>query len=322
MSDGTDSKKSLQYGHEAMNTDFTIFIADAEPDYAASAAAAAFDVLDRIEGFLSRFVASSDVSKVNALAAGDSYQLGAEAWACLLVAAQMAAETGRAFDPSAGALIDFWQKFADRLPVAFDYEQSPEWQAAWAAHSTGEFALEPESRVLSCVTRGGVLDLGAIGKGFALDEMARVIEEDWELSHVLLSAGGSTVLALDAPDGKAGWKIGFGGETRLPIAVLTRRALSSSGTQSQPTHLVDPRTGALVTRSDLVRAVAPSGAMADALSTAFFVMSREEVEQYCGATPERLALLVRDGTDGVPESFDVLGQQADIDWVEQGEGAA
>ncbi|MDR2862694.1 MAG: FAD:protein FMN transferase [Puniceicoccales bacterium] len=313
MSD--EEKKSLRFGHEAMHTLFTLFIAN-EPetaDYASSAAQAAFDALDRIESFLSRFEPSSDISKVNALEKGASYSLGEEAWDCLMVAAQVAAETGRAFDPAAGALVDFWKSKAGFPPFA--WEETDEWKAAWEQHRIGEFALDPESRELLCVAPGSKLDLGAIGKGFALDEMAKVLECDWGISRALLSAGGSTVLALDAPPDKPGWKIGFGGETRLPLAVLVRRALSSSGTHNQPTHLVDPRTGRLVVRKDLVRSLAPTGAVADALSTAFFVMSREELDACCTAHPEYIALLTKG--DDVPDAFEIIGQHDALPWEQR-----
>ncbi|MDR3229550.1 MAG: FAD:protein FMN transferase [Puniceicoccales bacterium] len=300
-----------------MNTDFTIFFdsEDTDPEEAAGAAQEAFKRLEHIEDLLSRFKASSDISRVNALKPSETWELCPESFACLNTAAILAEETNRAFDPSAGALIDFWKARTVRPEGC---EQTPEWKAAWERHRAGEFALDPESRLVQCVSTGSLLDLGAIGKGFALDEMARRIEEDWELSRVLLSAGGSTVLALDAPLLKPGWKIGFGGETRLPYLYLTRRALSTSGTDNQPAHLVDPRTGLLVTRSDLVRAEAATAADADTLSTAFFVMSRAEAEEYCERRTDHCALFSQASAgDGVQDKFDVVGCSERLLWEDR-----
>ncbi|MDR0534957.1 MAG: FAD:protein FMN transferase [Puniceicoccales bacterium] len=309
--------KSLRFTREAMNADFTIFVdsQDTDPEVAEGAAQAAFALLENLEQTLSLFVHFSDVSKVNALKSGESYQLSSEGLDCLVTAAQVAADTERAFDPSAGALISFWK---NRGAVHSNRcEEEPEWQAAWEAHRHGEFALDPDSRMIQCVVAGSKLDLGGIGKGHALDRMAALIEGDWGLSRLFLSAGGSTVLALDPPLGREGWKLGFGGETRLPRLLLTRQALSSSGNLFQPAHLVNPRDGHLVTRSDLVRAVAENAAKADALSTAFFIMDREEIEKYCSASPYHAALLAACGEDGVPERFDIPRNCNPLHWDAQ-----
>jgi thiamine biosynthesis lipoprotein len=316
MSENPPAAKSLRFASEAMHTDFTLFIdpADTDPEEAAEAARAAFAHLENLEQLLSRFVHSSDVNKVNALAPGETYLLNAESLECLSIAATVAATTERAFDPSAGALIDFWKNRGAHFTADGATDDDPEWNAAWEEHRRGEFALDPDSRLIQCVTTGSKLDLGGIGKGYALDEMARILENDWGIRRALLSAGGSTVLALDAPTGKPGWKIGFGGETQLPYLILERHALSTSGTENQPTHLVDPRTGRLVTKTDLIRAAAPSAALADALSTAFFIMPRAEAETYCSANPQHTALYPEKDEHGIPVHFDIPHATAPLLW--------
>lgn len=282
-------EKPFRYGHRAMRTDFAIFIAGQNAEYAASAASAAFRELEKVEEKLSRFIASSDIARANALRAGEATHLSGETWDCLATAARIAGETERAFDPACGVLIDFW-KHCSNIESGFEPSNDAAWQAAWEAHRRGAFSLDAETRSIVCAEPGCKLDLGAIGKGFALDVMARVLEEDWGVSNMLLSAGGSTVLALDAPPEREGWVVGFGAESQLPPVTLTRRALSSSGTGTQKTHLVDPRNGFAVSRADIVRSLAENAAVADALSTAFFVMSPGEVAAYCRAHPGREAL--------------------------------
>ena len=301
MSDPQAARRLHRFSREAMHTHFTLIIDEADAGYADSAAQEAFKLVERLEQKLSRYIPSSEIARVNQLAEGESYRLDEEAWACLAVAADIAGKSGRAFDPAAGRLIDFWKK--QPVPI-LDVEGNPDWEEAWAAHCQGQISLDPEGRTAVCVKHGSLLDLGAIGKGFALDQMARHLEEEWEVKRVLLSAGGSTVLALDAPEEKQGWKIGFGGDNDLPPVSLVRQALSSSGTEMHPTHLVDPRTGMVVSRQDLVRSVAAGAAEADALSTAFFVFSRQEAEVYCTENPSHVALLTNE--DGA--SFDILGE--------------
>ena len=301
-----------------MNADFTIFVdsCDNDPDEAREAANAAFATLDKLGHLLSRFSTTSDVAHVNTLQEGGSHMLSPEAFECLSLAAELAAETGRAFDPAAGTLTDFW-KSSPLMFLPGEFVETPEWRVAWEAHRLGEFSLDPQTHEIFCTSPGSKLDLGAIGKGFALDAMAHVLEDTHLISRALLSAGGSTVLALDAPLLKPGWKIGFGGETALPYLLISRAAISSSGVHNQPTHLVDPRTGHIVTRTSLIRAYAPRAVEADALSTAFFVMERDEIEDYCASHMEHLALLTTANDEGVPAAFDIIGNNSTLLWEER-----
>jgi thiamine biosynthesis lipoprotein len=82
-------------------------------------------------------------------------------------------------------------------------------------------------------------------------------------------------------------------------------ALSASGTTVKGAHLIDPRSGQPATRTTRVWASAASAALSDALSTAFFVMSDEEVAAFCAAHPEIGAALTAE--DGALKTFGALG---------------
>jgi len=239
------------FSHEAMATTFQVFIAGRPAEYARQAAAAAFLELDRLENELSRYLESSDIARANRLAAGASLILGDDALQCLLGAAQISALTNRAFDPA---------------------------YASTRAHGSDEplFALDPASHTLTALTDRLHLDLGAVGKGYALDRMAAILAE-WDIASACLQSGGSTALALAAPPDAAGWPIGVAGDT-WPFA---DRAVSGSGIAVQGAHLIDPRTGAPAHRTRRIWSFAAQAADADALSTAFFVMTDEAVVDFC-----------------------------------------
>jgi thiamine biosynthesis lipoprotein len=259
------------FRHEAMATHFEIVIAGHDESYARQAAAEAFRVLDRIEGELSLFVESSDIARANRLAQGASMAIGEDALQCLLIAAGVAESTGRAFDPAYGS------ERAPGLP-----EGAP------------VFTLDPGAHALTSRAARLHLDLGAIGKGYALDRMGEVLE-DWGAASACLNSGGSTALALEPPPAASGWAVGLGeGERRRELR-LRRRALSGSGVAVKGSHLVDPRTGRPSQRSLRAWAGAPSGALADALSTAFFVMTDPEVAAFCARHGEVGAALARAG---------------------------
>jgi len=243
------------FSHEAMATTFQVFVAGRPVDYAQQAASAAFRELDRIEQELSRFVESSDIAHANRLAQGESMVIGDDTLQCLLGAAQISALTDRAFDPA----------YASARPAGSDEPL---------------FALDPAVHRLTSLSTRLLLDLGAVGKGYALDRMAAVLAE-WDIDSACLQSGGSTVLALGAPPDATGWTITIGAESLC----LRARAASGSGLAVQGNHLIDPRSGTPAARTRLVWSFADNAADSDALSTAFFVMSDEAVFEFCRRHP-------------------------------------
>lgn len=252
----------LEFQHEAMATTFAITIADQSAHYARQAATAAWKELDRLESELSRYVQSSDISRANRLSLGDSTVIGEDTLNCLLLAAEIALSTGHVFN------------------VAYASERAPGQPADAPA-----FTLDPAAHVLtSCVPRLH-LDLGAIGKGFALDRMAALLAE-WEIASACLQSGGSTALVLAPPLGHIGWAIGIGEGPTHRALTLSNTALSGSGLAVKGEHLIDPRTNRPPPRSERAWALAPNAAVSDALSTAFFVWSDAEIAAFCNVHPE------------------------------------
>lgn len=270
--------QTFAFSHVAMATRWTLRLSGISREEAESVSREMSAQLDRLELLLSRFVASSDVSRVNALAPGESVSVSPETWDCLVSAQRIAGDTRRAFDPTAGRLIDFWKNRHRENAVcdgAF-CEEMPAWREAFEDFRFGTIALEPP-REIRCIAPGAVLDLGGIGKGFALDKLAGTLRE-YGITRALLSAGGSTILALDPPEGADGWKIGFSDDA--PPLILANGAVSSTGTQFHETHLVDPRTGLIAGGKKHMRILAPNATEADALSTAFYVMTEREIASF------------------------------------------
>ncbi len=257
------------FPHEAMATHWEIAIAGQERDYARHAAEAAFRELDRLETLLSRYVESSDIARANRLTRGATVGISPETLECLLIAADIALATGRAFDPAYAS-----ERAADLPPDA------------------PPFTLDPEALTLTAHAERLHLDLGAVGKGYALDRLADLLRGDWQITSACLNAGGSSLLAFGTPSPDAdGWPAGLGeGDTQRTLA-LNGASLSASGTAVQGEHLFDPRTGAPAARITRTWALAPTAAQADALSTAFFVMDEAGIATLCSEHPQLGAAL-------------------------------
>lgn len=308
MDQTSGKKKSMKpafhrFAHEAMTTTFEIIIAgeggaDDSAEYARQAAQAAFHEIDRLEKDLSRFIESSDISRINKLGAKEPVRVSIDTFECLQLAGRLHKETGGAFDVTIGALISCW-----RTPDGTSGRPTAK-EIAEARKRTGmeRMALDAEHFTVGLDTAGVSVDLGGIGKGFALDKAAENLR-DWVdegsgFEAALLSGGQSSVLAMGAPPGERGWVVTVGGDQTVPEEVLLcDRALSGSGTRVRGRHIIDPRTGRPAEGALRAWASCPSAAVSDALSTAFMILSPAEIERYCAEHKDTWAvLLTRDAT--------------------------
>jgi FAD:protein FMN transferase len=263
------SRDLRRFSHEAMATVYEIYAVHSDEQYAAQAAQAAFDLVDRLERELSRFQPNSDITRINQLAAGAHTRVTPSTLECLVIARHMFELTGGAFDVSIGT-------------------------------GLASLEIDPDELVVRASTSGVRVDLGGIGKGYAVDLAAELLE-DWGLERSLVHGGFSSVLALDPPAGGEGWPLTLS-DPRDPSRVLARlsvhqTALGASGVRKKD-HIVDPRSGD-PSRGRLASWVAvarppaaPDGGprmapatVADALTTAFMLLSVEEIHELCARTP-------------------------------------
>ncbi len=287
-----------RFGHAGMGSVFEVLIAGQEAGYARHAADAAFEELDRLHRELSRFEPSSEVSQINNLRAGQYARVGIAVIECLKTAARVGAETGGAFDVTIGSLLPCWRT-DDRKPRTPSNDE-----LAAAKARTGMHLLDiRESEHMVGVRADGVrVDLGGIGKGYAVEQMAGVLKE-WSIGTALLHGGMSSIQAMGAPPGRNAWKVSLGDpesdDAVIGAVRLRDRSLSASSCPGGVPRIIDPRTGrpagiasgaAACTLGSW--AAAASATLTDCLSTAFLVLSPAEVEAYCRAHPDVSVILI------------------------------
>lgn len=257
-----------QFRHHAMATYFEVRIADQERAYAAHSAQAAFRLADNLESHLSRFRVNSDIARAASLTPGEKLRVSEPAFACLEIAQRMESATYGAFSPTPTALRT--------------QSHQPQWKLL-----SDENAVFLESGQLQ-------FDLGAIGKGFAIDRMAELLRQ-WECPAFLLVAGGSSVLAGSSSAGVAGWSCGLGDDNSPLRFSLEDASLSSSGLAVKGSHILDPRKGQPASRLKRAWALADTAAESDALSTACMVLSESELQEVLAQNSSWLIFLETDG---------------------------
>ena len=256
-----------------MATTWEIRLSGDDPAYARQAAMEAFREVDRCERLLSRFWEGGEVWCLNRLTCGASLRLSEETHACLLRAVHLQSVTAGAFHPGLGGVMDLVRAGEHWLPALGDLGR-------------GCLVLEENSPVVECVEEGMKLDLGAIGKGFALDRV-RLLLGEWGFTTMLLSAGGSSVLAAGEP-----WDVRLLGDAIRPTLTLHDVAVGSSGTSVQGQHGIDVRRRTCQPRHHRSWAFCASAADADALSTAAMLMEDAEIAQALETFGEPCAILL------------------------------
>ncbi len=269
------------FNRDAMATEFTIIICGRDEQYASHAAEAAFEELDRLEEELSRYLSTSDVSRINALSPGETIRLGPAAMECLQTAKRVWRITGGAFDVTVGALVD-----------NNDCETAGEPNVGMQ-----HIVIDSESNTVRVDLEGITVDLGGIGKGYAVDRMSEILAE-WGVESSAAGGGGSTVRMTAPPPDKTGWPVLLrdpGQRSRiLDEFEMANTAVSGSAMSEKGAHIINPDTlQAEVADRRIIAtwAMSPDAAEADALSTAFMVMSLNEINECCRANP-RIAAAV------------------------------
>lgn len=266
----------------------------------------ALDLIDALEDQLTIYRDTSEVSRLNATAHLGPVPVEPGLFRLLEFALRVGRETAGAYDVASGALSLAWGFI--RGP-----RQVPEPAAladARARSGQHHLTLDPSTRSVAFDRPGVVVNLGSIGKGFAVDRAACLIRDYWWPIGALIHGGQSSAYALGSPPGRfAGrWEIAvpnpFRPGARVGILKVRNRAVGTSGGAFQSFesggrrygHILDPRTGEPPAAGPAaVTVLAPTAAEADALSTAFYLLGPAGAEPYTRRNPNVGAIFIDEG---------------------------
>ena len=273
---------------------------------------------DKVQTILSRldreifstYAPNSELSRLNNHAVGTPFAVSREMLDVLMLARTVFSSTSGAFDPTVGPLVSLWG-FGPKmsltelnLPCSSDVEE--------ALSRVGfEHLLIDEASSEVVKTRDVMIDLSAIAKGYAVDQIGRLLDEQGSDSYFIeiggelkikgVKADGSNwVPAIEAPSDRAFEVYEIFSNLGQSIAVAGsgdyRNYFEVDGVRYS--HEIDPRTGRPV-RHHLAAAyvIADSAALADALATAYMVMGEEFAFAHAEERGIAVFLIAREGDD-------------------------
>ncbi|MDX1564204.1 MAG: FAD:protein FMN transferase [Phycisphaeraceae bacterium] len=266
------------FEHRQMGTAFRLVLYGSDAKSATEAAAAAWQRVDRLNAIMSDWDPRSELSKLSATAgSGRAVRLSQPLWAILSRSKQWSERTDGAFDITVGPAVHLWRRYRRQQKMP------PKHRLETARRAIGyqKLLLDPENRTATLTAPNMRLDLGAIAKGHAADEVLRIVQQAG-FASALVDAGGDVVLGAPPP-GRAGWRVALmphptQGTRRYLIA--SDCAVATSGDAFRYTlidgvrysHIVNPKTAIGLVDAPAVTAVAPTGQMADALASSLSVL--------------------------------------------------
>ena len=308
----------IQIDRTAMACEFQILLNAGQHPGATEAALDAMDLVERLEDQLSWFRDTSELTRINRTAAESPVVVERRLFQLLAEAISLSEQTHGAFDITAAPLWKLWgfHRREGKMPAEADIQQ------ALSRTGSRQIRLDAGAWTIQFADEGVEINLGAIGKGYAVDRCSEQLLAAG-VDDFLIHGGQSSMLARGSraglSAGEPSWTIAlrhpFKPDQRLAEIHLRDRALGTSGSGNQffhfggkrYGHVLDPRTGQPADSLLSATVLAPTATQADALATAFFVMGLDASVEFCQSRPEIGALLVSAGEQAGSMELTAIG---------------
>ncbi len=290
--------QGLAYIHKkkfVMGTVFEIVAYDASPACASAAINDAFQEIVRLDGIMSNYKSGSDLSRLNRTAHFHAEAVPTDLYNVIEESLRYSRLSGGKFDITVGPLVNFWKAImrGDRAPSAAEEKRLR------SCVGYEKIVLIPPDRVelrSPCLQ----IDLGAIGKGYAMDRAVQVLRSRG-ISSALVNAGGSTMYGMGSPPRQSAWRVRLRDPSdRIHPEVMMLENSVSTSEQTAPSllekdsagHIIDPESGLPVKTAIAVSAVAKTATASDALSTTLLLLGPKKGRELVKAMPGTAAIWI------------------------------
>jgi len=289
------SPSSVYKKKYVMGTVFEVLAYDESPQRASAAIDAALQEAVRLDEVMSNYKYESDLSRLNRTAHFHAQRVSPDLYRVIAESLEYSKLSQGKFDITVGPLVDYWKS----VMRGGQSISKAELEKLRACTGYQKIALIPPDQVefrSPCLQ----IDLGAIGKGFAVDRIVEILRSNG-VSSAFVNAGGSTIYGLGSPPHESGWQVRLRDPSgkNTPEVVLLDDSVSTSE-QTAPDllgdrkagHIVDPETGEPAKTSAAVSAVAKTATSSDALSTTLLLLGPTRSETLIQNTAGAAAIWV------------------------------
>lgn len=258
-----------------MGTVFEIAAYAVSREKASAAIDRAFGEIVHMDDLMSNYKPESALSRLNRSAHFHAQQVPPDLYRAIEQAVQFSRLSGGKFDITVAPLVNLWKAAlsGESMPTPAQRQQAEE------CVGFEKIDLTPPDQVTfrsSCMQ----IDLGAIGKGYAVDRAGELLQASG-IHNALINSGGSTILAIGSPPGQPGWLVHLCDPSRKvdPYVMLKDQSVSTSeqtavsllGPES-PGHIIDPTTGRPTDSPFSVSVITSVGTPSDGLSTTLLLL--------------------------------------------------
>lgn len=282
-----------------MGTLVSITAVAPDSEIAQASIAAGFREIKRLEQLLSTWIATSELSQVNAAAGRQPVEVGAETFELVLRSFEMAALTEGGLNIAVGPAVEAWS-VADRQRIP----SHAELQALKPLVDWSIIQVDRKARTIFLPKPGMRIDVGGIGKGYAADRAVEEMSKAGAQGGVVALSGDIKTFG-DLP-GMKGFPVGIRHPREEGALVATidlkNEAISTAGDYERYFeqngiryhHILDPQSLQPARNCQSVTVIAAEGTVADGLDTGIFVLGPEKGMALVEQLPDVEAVIIDD----------------------------
>lgn len=292
---GSENQALVYKKKYVMGTVFEIAAYDQSAEHASNAIEKAFQEIVRIDDLLSNYKPDSALSNLNRSAHFHAEKVPPDLYRVIDQSMHFSRLSDGKFDISIAPLVDLWKAAlrGEGTPTRARQEE------VRGCVGYEKIELTPPDQISfrsSCLR----LDLGAIGKGYAVDRAAEVLRS-LGIRDALINAGGSTILAMGSPPTQTAWLVHLRDPSnKLDPQVMLRDESVSTSEQTAPSllgndsagHIIDPDTGMPLKTVFAVSAVSKTATVSDGLSTTLLLLGPTKGRELIKNTPDVSAIWI------------------------------